>query len=171
MRSWLLPTLMVAITAIAASTAMRIEWYNHAVGGFLPRPQPPSMEGNEIKWRATGPRMVEWHYRSRIAYDRGLELDLVDDKEALFAIPLTTSQQIEVDEMKRHAELNTEFLALVQSMGLLQYALVPVGLFLSIKVRRYKPLLWRSLGGLCLLINIAAGGLMLYRQYMPALGW
>jgi len=81
-RGWFFLIAMLVVTGIVASTAIRIEWYNQAAGGFLPRPQPPSMEGNGVKWRASGAHMVEWHFRRRVARERGIELKPLEDKEA-----------------------------------------------------------------------------------------
>lgn len=162
---------MLLITGVVASTAIRIEWYNHAVGGFLPRPQPPSMEGNDVKWRASGPHMAEWHYRSRVAWDQGLELDLVEDKEALFALPLSEGQQNELAGIKHGAALNARFRHLVETMGCMQYLLVPIGLILSVGTLRANKLWLRCSGISCLVINLAAGGLMFYRGYFQSLGW
>ncbi|MEM1213734.1 MAG: hypothetical protein AAGI68_15710 [Planctomycetota bacterium] len=161
---------MVVITSVAASTAIRIEWYNHAVGGFLPRPQPPSLEGNDVKWRAAGPKMMEWHYRIGLAQERGLELDSVKDREALFALSLSGVQRRELSEIKRSARLNTEFRSLVAGMGLLQHLLVPVALLIGVLILKGKPTRWRMVAWICIGINSVSGVLMLYREYFLSLG-
>lgn len=163
---WRMLALLI-VTAVVASTAIRIEWYNHAVGGFLPRPQPPSIEGNDVKWRATGAWMAERMYRERLLYEKGIEYS----EDNLQALELTASQQTELAEIKRQARLNAEFRSLVGSMGLWQYPFVTVGLVLSWLVVRERWLPLRLGGAACLAIHVAACGLMFYREYFPSLGW
>lgn len=158
---------MLLITGVVASTAIRIEWYNHAVGGFLPRPQPPSMEGNEVKWRVGHPDFAEEGYRRELAYARGLELS----DEKLKALPVTAEQQEEIDRIRYQSTLDAEFRALVSSMGLLQYLLVPLGILCSVFAIRRKTVFWTIAGVPCLVVNLITCGLMIYREYFPSLGW
>lgn len=162
---------MLVISAIVASTAIRIEWYNHAVGGFLPRPQPPSLEGNDVKWRASGARVAEWHFRYRLAIERGLELHFLDDKDELFAMKLDPVQQAELDEIKHYARLNSEFRSLVAGMGCVQHLLVPIGLLVSGLNFRRKSISIRAVASVCIAVNLTAAGLMFYREYYLSLGY
>ncbi|MEM1354974.1 MAG: hypothetical protein AAGH88_08825 [Planctomycetota bacterium] len=164
--------LTVIVSGVVASTAIRIECYNHAVGGFLPRPQPPSMEGNNIKWRVSGPSMAERSYRQSIARDQGFVLsdDFETRSQELQKITLTNEQQQELLTIKRQVKLDADFRAFVSTMGLLQYLLVPLGFFCSVLAIRRKTQLWISLGMPCLFVNFASGGLMLYRGYSQSLG-
>jgi len=166
-RAWFFVALMLIITGVVASTAIRIEWYNHAVGGYLPRPQPPSIEGNEVKWRTTSADMAEKSFRRSIAYDRGLERN----HEALDSLELSNEELQEIDQVRRHARLNSEFRNLVSSMGVMQYPLVVIGLFLSGSSVCQRKNILRPFGLICLAVNLAACGLMLYREYYPSLGW
>ena len=52
---WIILIGVLALTAVVASTAYRIEWHNRAAGGFLPRHSNGTMEGNEVPWRTTSP--------------------------------------------------------------------------------------------------------------------
>lgn len=160
---------MVIITAIVASTAIRIEWYNHAVGGFLPRPQPPSIEGNDIKWRVGHPDWAEAGYRRELAYDRGLGVGLTD--EQLASLPVSDTEQAEINRLKRKSRLNAEFRSLVGSMGCMQHLLIPIGLACSMLLLKRKSNGIRVTAGVCLAINTAGGILMFYREYYLSLGW
>lgn len=166
-RYWRTPALMMIITAVVASTAIRVEWYNHAVGGFLPRPQPPSMEGNDVKWRTTGADMAEKAYRVSLAMERGLE----PTDEVIATLDLSSAEQQELSETRRQARLNAKFRGLIETMGLIQYLLVPIGLLLSIAACRVSTRWLKITGFACLAVNLAAGGLMFYRQYFQSLGW
>ncbi|MFK7788393.1 MAG: hypothetical protein AB8C95_02725 [Phycisphaeraceae bacterium] len=165
--SWFLIVLMLIVTFVVASTAIRIEWYNHAVGGFLPRPQPPSIEGNEIKWRTTSADMAEKSYRRGLAYERGIE----PTDEIINSMVLSAEQKSEVQKIRRHAKLRSKFRNLVSSMGCMQYLLVPVGIFLCVLNLKRKIVALIIISGLCLAINVVAGGLMFYREYFSSLGW
>ncbi|XAM00393.1 hypothetical protein OT109_03190 [Phycisphaeraceae bacterium D3-23] len=166
-RRKLLFLLMVLVTLVVCSTAVRIEVLNAQVGGFLPRPQPPSVEGNNIKWRTTGPSMVERMFRTRLLFERGIEYT----DEARDALVLTPDELRRLGEEKRLARLDARFRSVVSSMGLLQYSLVPAGIGLCFIVFLGRGKLYRAGAVCCAGLFVASGVLMMYREYWPSLGW
>jgi len=84
---------------------------------------------------------------------------------------LSEQEREEIQRVRRHAELDSKFRGLVSSMGLFQYALVPVGICLCIMGCRQHGRAMHALFIACLLIHGIAAGLMIYREYFPSLGW
>lgn len=158
---------MVLITGVACSTAIRIEILNARVGGFLPRPQPPSVEGNNVKWRVAARTTVERIYKQQVLHERGIDYS----DEALDTLVLTPRELRELEEQQRLARLDARFRSVVSSLGLLQYLLIPVGLVLCVVVFPDTGRTYRAGALVCGALLIVCGGLMLYREYLPSLGW
>ncbi|MEM8739088.1 MAG: hypothetical protein AAGG38_11510 [Planctomycetota bacterium] len=110
-------TISVFLTLFMSITAIRIEWANAAAGGYLPRPQPPSIEGNDIPWRVSGAYITELGLRRSVAHERGFNFD---EDEALFSIALSRRQLAELDQRLRRAAANNKLRDLVSTVGLLQ---------------------------------------------------
>jgi hypothetical protein len=87
--------------------------------------------------------------------------------------PLTADEQAQMIRDIRQARAANSLLDVVSTWGLLQYLLAPaslcLGLSLLLGARANRPA--RLLGGAGICISLAAGALMLHRQYFSILGW
>lgn len=162
---WILVLLLI-VTAVVVSTAIRVELLNAEMGGYLPRPQPPSIEGNDIPWRLTSSRMIEENYKRSLLAERGIEIS--DD--AIASMELNASERDELEEMKQWNSASAKLKHLLEGMGIWQYLLVPLGVVFCVLLlmgQREASIRWLEV--CCLVLLIGAGILMLYRQYYPAI--
>lgn len=158
---------MCILTAVICSTAIRIELANSAMGGYLPRPQPPSIEGNDIPWRVGGSHMWELIVRRSIAREQGLELT----DEELLALPLTDEQNARLQKRLDWSRANVRLHGLVSTVGLLQYPLVIVNLLACVVLLiGTKTFSRRSAYMFLIGLTCICAALMIYREYWFSLG-
>lgn len=160
-------TALLLLTAWVSATAVRIEVLNHQMGGFLPRPQPPSIEGNDIPWRSSSRRMMEPAYRRSILYNRGMEAADLDD-DAVMTVGLSPSEQEELERYLQRVEYNSELRAIVSGPGILQYLLVPLTVGLAVTFWPSQSTRYRVVLSVCIVLCLTAGVLAFYRQYFQA---
>lgn len=168
-RSLLAWSALLLLTAWVSATAIRVEVLNHRMGGYLPRPQPPSLEGNDIPWRVSTRRVMEPGYRRHLLLERGgvAALDGLDDK-AVMAIELTPAESNELERYLERVDDNRRLRALVSGPGMLQYLLVPLTIGLAILLWPKRSMMGRSVLATCIALCLASGALALYRQYFQA---
>lgn len=160
---WARAILLMVTSAIVATIALRIEILNNAAGGVL-----PSRERNElgalVKWRE-----APWTNEAAWRRHRGPR----DGDGQLTSRPLTSDEQSQMTREVHQATANNALRDAVSSWGLLQYVLVPASLVVafSLVLAAGASRFTRLLGGAGLCVAVAAGALMLYRQYYASLGW
>lgn len=155
--------LLMVVSVIVATTALRIEILNSAAGGVLPSRERDE-RGALVKWRqAPWTNEAEWR-RLRGPFD--------GDGHPT-SRPLTSDEQSQMLREVHQARASNALRDAVSSWGLLQYALVPASvaaassLLLAAGASRFA----RLLGGGAVCVALVAGALMLYRQYFLSLGW
>ena len=154
--------LLMVVSAIIATTAVRIEILNNAAGGMLPSRERDE-RGALVKWRQA-PWTSEAKWR---------ELRRPQDADKQPTSPLTADEQSQMSREVHQARASDALRDVVSSWGLLQYMLVPISLVtaFSLLFTRRASRSTRLLSGAGLSVALVAGGLMLYRQYYTSLGW
>lgn len=161
--------LAIALALIALQTAIRIEWLNHAAGGFLPRKAEPT--GYLSKWRArmwTTPD--QWLARFGPRDERGRPVDR----------PLTVEETARMHAGIERANRLNHLRNVVGSWGVAQHVIVPLMMMLAIaKILRGDPesIIARSspadrkVAGVLFGLGCVLAILMFYRGYWSSLGW
>ena len=149
---------LLALTAMAVFTCVRIEVLNVMAGGLLPQ----DMVTDPGPWRVS--------YLSNETQWRGMQARMHDDPTWIVR-PLTGA---EIAEMKREVHQAVNAAALewtTHTLGLLQYPLVFALLIgLPFALRRHRSRKWRGIIGASFGLLVICGVLMIYRGYFASLG-
>jgi hypothetical protein len=144
--------LCLVLAVIALQTLVRIEVLNFRSGS--PLPHAATYAG---KWR-TSPIVDETSFRYfNSQFD-----------PALMSRPLSPAERDSIRENVARNRLR----GVVETWGLAQYLIVPLGLVVSLRIvmQRRRALAVRILGGACFTVQLLAGTSALHRGYFSSLG-
>jgi len=152
------------LVVLSGYICVRIEVYNAAVGGWLPR------RANADGW------IPKWRTLSEVVFRKAMEKEFRAQWEEAGNDPqefrTTTEQQRQIEQSQRNVRTRNSFRNFIGTFGLSQYVLAPAAMIWAIVIatRRHYALRWRMSGALLACVAVICVGLMLYRDYIRSLG-
>ena len=162
------------LTVAACVTCVRIETLNHRLGGVLPRQE---INGGIPKWRGASGRVFREATEARLRQDRLAHLDGDDDRtdaqlRAILDQPLTQREKTELDELCHRNDLEASLYGWLTTMGMLQYAILPLALASSLWCLLRAQSRWRRAYSSVLIFScLICVVLLFHRAYFSSLGW
>jgi len=159
--------LLIFLTGVASYTALRIEYLNQLAGGFLPRKDVSKPDGTVKAWRVTSDESRKEIFLRQLLINRGdmeyssyeMFMQSIDDLE------LSPSETVALENYVKKWRANRQLREVIDSFGLFQHLFVPAGIYLCFVLYRRGSLRLNIGVSCCLVILVACGVLMFYRQY------